>query len=305
MMQGSCNNEELQKLIARKRELLSFETEEKMTWCGGCGNYAIQNALKRALAMEGLGVRDFTLFFDIGCSGNGSDKFEAYTFHGLHGRVLPLASGACLANTSMKVIASAGDGAMMSEGINHLVHSVRSNYPMVFILHNNQNYALTTGQGSATTRKGCAMNGSPDGVPLSPMNPSEFVLNLDPTFVARTFSGDVKLTTEVLQLALRHKGFAFVEIMQSCPTYSKSTPNEWFWSRVKNVSQIEGYDVGNLAMAKVTAHDMEDQIGVGVLYQSEVLPQFMELLPQRKGVDTLLTQEVKAYDITKFLKRYS
>src|SRR3989338_6065342 len=269
---NDCNNTSkkyLHDLIARKKEYLALETEQKMTWCGGCGNYAIQNSLKRALALEGLGVRDITLFFDIGCNGNASDKFHAYTFHGLHGRVIPVAAGAALANRCVKAIAFGGDGAIMSEGVNHLVHAVRSDYPMLFILHNNQNYGLTTGQASSTTRKGCKMNGSPDGVLLEPMNPSEFVLGLNPTFVARTFSGDAKHMTNILRQAIAHDGFAFVEVMQACPTYNKSTPNEWFWEKVVYTEDMKDYDVTDIWAAKKAAHDIYEKMVLGILYRDE------------------------------------
>lgn len=148
-------------LGSKAKEYMQYETEEVVTWCGGCGNYAIQNALKRALVLEGKAPKDVLMCFDVGCNGNGSDKIEGYTIHGLHGRVLPLAAGAKIANPDLTVIASAGDGATFSEGINHLIHAIRNDYPMLFLLHDNQNYALTTGQASATTPKGCTMNSSP------------------------------------------------------------------------------------------------------------------------------------------------
>ncbi|MFH0820973.1 MAG: thiamine pyrophosphate-dependent enzyme, partial [Candidatus Peregrinibacteria bacterium] len=131
---------DLKTLIQRKKEYMKLESQEKLTWCGGCGDYGIQKALERALVLENLGTQDLVIFFDIGCHGNGSDKIGAYTFHGLHGRVIPVAAAAALANPRLKVIAEGGDGGTLSEGINHLVHAVRSNYPMVFILHNNENY---------------------------------------------------------------------------------------------------------------------------------------------------------------------
>lgn len=304
---SDCSNTSggyLKELAKRKKEYLELETEQKMTWCGGCGNYAIQNALNRALAMEGYGVKDFVMFFDIGCNGNASDKYHAFTFHGLHGRVIPAAAGASLANPKVKVIASGGDGAIMSEGVNHLVHAVRSDYPMLFILHNNQNYGLTTGQASATTRKGCAMNGTPDGVLLEPMNPAEFVLSLHPTFVARTFSGDTKHTTAIFQKALKHKGFAFVEVMQTCPTYSKATPNEWFWDRVMYTDEMKDYDVTDIWAAKKAAHDIYEKMVLGILYQDESRENFYEKMPSRSGVHTLPIDEVRYYDVSLLMQKF-
>ena len=98
------NNKDLNNLIKLSKEYLDYETDKIITWCGGCGNYAIQNALTRALVLEGYKRKDFLLCFDIGCNGNGSDKIESYTLHGLHGRVIPIATGCAIANPKMKVI---------------------------------------------------------------------------------------------------------------------------------------------------------------------------------------------------------
>ena len=147
-------NTTLGKLEKKSHQYQDYETDKIITWCSNCGNYSIQNALKRALVLEGIKRNDFLLCYDVGCSGNGSDKIEANTIHGLHGRVLSLAAGAGIANSKMKIIAEAGDGATFSEGVNHLVHAVRNNYPVMFIFHNNENYGLTTGQASSLTRVG-------------------------------------------------------------------------------------------------------------------------------------------------------
>src|SRR3989338_7026686 len=112
----------LEKLLEKKDRFMNYETKKKITWCSGCGDFAIQNALTRALVLEDFERNDFVMCFDIGCNGNASDLYEANTIHGLHGRVTALAAGCALANSNMKVIASAGGGATFSEGVNHLVH---------------------------------------------------------------------------------------------------------------------------------------------------------------------------------------
>ncbi len=280
------------------------ESDEKLTWCGGCGNYKIQNSLKRALTLEKLGIQDVVMCFDVGCNGNGSDKMGGYTFHGLHGRVIPLASGCALANPDLTVIASAGDGATFSEGVNHLIHAVRNNYDMVFLNHNNSLYALTTGQPSATTRKGRSYNSAPDGVYLDPLNPLELVLSLRPSFVARTFSGDAQHMTKTFQEAINHDGFAFVEILQACPTYNKETPQKWFWDRIRFVDDLKDYDPTDLWAAQKLALDIEKEIYLGLIYHDPKKPSFMEVLPNRKGITTKPVDEVKHYNISKLLKEF-
>ncbi|MBI5411905.1 2-oxoacid ferredoxin oxidoreductase [Candidatus Peregrinibacteria bacterium] len=301
----SCPNNQssyLRELAAKKKDFMAYESTEVMTWCSGCGDYGIQKALERALVLEGIKPHETLLCFDIGCNGNGADKINGYTLHGLHGRVVSVAAGACLANPKIKVIAEGGDGGTFSEGINHLVHSVRSNYPMVFILHNNENYGLTIGQASALTRKGQAMNGTPDGVVLQPMNTCQFVLGLNPTFVARGFSSDVKHMTEIIRAGLRHKGFAFIEIMQLCPTFNKVTSAKWFWDRVRYTDQQKNYDPTNLKRAREASEDLEKEIMLGVLYQDKSRPSFPELFESRKGITTSLSEEVRPYSIKELIK---
>ncbi len=283
----------LNQLANHASDIAAFETDKKITWCSNCGNYGIQNALERVLALEGLKPQDFLLCFDVGCNGNGSDKIEAYTVHGLHGRVLPLAAGAALANPKLKVIASAGDGATFSEGANHLVHAVRNNFPFVFIHHNNENYGLTTGQATACTRTGIPMNGTPNGVVTPPINSLQFVLSLQPSFVARSFSGEVDHLTEILREALNHPGFAFVEVLQACPTYNKATPDEWYSERIKDVKHKKGYDPTDIWQARHLVEDIDNDIYIGVLYRDPKRVDFLTAQPNRKKIKTAPVEEVK------------
>lgn len=256
------------KLLSCADKLCGLGVEWKTTWCGNCGNYGIQTALNRALVLEDIGIDEAVLCYDVGCNGNGSDKVNMFTVHGLHGRVLPLAAGVKIANPRLKVIASAGDGATMSEGVNHLVHAVRNDYPIMFILHNNENYGLTTGQASATTRKGMERTASEYGTFVDELNVLQFVLSLKPSFVARTYSGRVEHMTSIFQEAINHKGFAFVEVMQACPTYNNETPDEWYEQRFTDVSSLNGYDVSDIWQARKIVDDMDIDIAMGVLYKN-------------------------------------
>lgn len=294
-------------LTEKAKQVVSFESDDrKITWCGNCGNYGIQNAIKRALVLEGLDRNDFILCFDVGCSGNGSDKFEANTIHGLHGRVLSLAAGVKIANHKLKVIASAGDGATFSEGVNHLVHSVRNDYPILFIFHNNENYGLTTGQASSCTPKGAKMNGSPYGVLVEPLNTMDFVLSLNPTFVARGYSGEVDQMTKLIQQGLNHNGFAFIEILQACPTYNRETPDEWYAERVNDVASLEGYDPTDIWQARKLVefkdpNDENHKIHTGLIYHKPRAQDFVSMQVGRENITTSLVEEVKAVDISNLI----
>lgn len=290
-------------LVCKSDAYVAYETDEVITWCGGCGNYTIQNALKRALVLEGLTHRDVLFCFDVGCNGNGSDKIEGYTIHGLHGRVLPLAAGAKIANHKLRVIASAGDGATFSEGVNHLVHAVRNDYPVLFLLHDNQNYGLTTGQASSTTPKGCKMKGTPGEVTIDTINPLELALSLRPSFVASTMSADIDHMTETIRKALHHDGFAFVHILQACPTYNRWTSNEWYLQNVVNVDEVEDYDRHDIWQARRIVEESEDKIPIGFIYENPDKQNYLAGYPFRDGVETALVEEVERVDVSVFLEK--
>lgn len=269
-------------------------------WCGGCGNYPIQNALKRALALEGIERRDVMFCFDVGCSGNGSDKIEGNTIHGLHGRVLPLAAGIKIANHKMQVIAEAGDGATFSEGISHLCHAVRNDYPVLFILHDNQNYALTTGQPSALTPTGCKMNCAPEGLEIEPFQPLEVVLGVKPSFVAQTCSADIEHLTETIQAGLKHKGFAFINVLQACPTYNKFITHEWYLEHIRALP--EEHDPTDMESARKYAFSTEP-LYLGQIYHNPERRNFLETVAHRDESSPRLIDEVKNVDISSILAK--
>ncbi|MDQ3008404.1 MAG: thiamine pyrophosphate-dependent enzyme [bacterium] len=271
------------------------------TWCTNCGNYGIHAAVKRALVAESIAPCQTLLCFDVGCNGNGSDKIDGYRFHGLHGRIIPFASGAAIANRKVNVLAFAGDGATFGEGINHLIHAIRGNFNVTFIFHNNLNYGLTQGQASPTTQHGMKRTAAPDGVTSEPLHPLRLVLAVEPTFVARSFSGDVKHMTATIQAGLRHPGFSFIEIFQSCPTYNKETPHEWYQEHVYDISTVEKYDPSSIAQAREAAEDIEDKVAIGVLYQNKLRQPFMELQPNRHNLESELVDEVMSIDPSSFI----
>lgn len=281
-----------------------YYSENIYTWCTNCGNYGIAAAVKRALVAENIKPHQALLCYDIGCNGNGADKTSAYSFHGLHGRALPFAAGAAVSNRKLKVVASAGDGATLSEGINHLVSCVRHNFDFTFILHNNGNYALTTGQASATTRQGQPMNGSPEGVDVPPINVAEFVMGLGATFVARAFSGNVHQMTEIFREAMKHPGFGFVEVLQSCPTFNHATPHEWFLEHTYDTVTNPNFDNTNLEMAKQVAADMNEHIATGILYRNPNAVDFYQTQGSRHNRNTELVEEVTPGSIEAICKHY-
>lgn len=273
------------------------------TWCDGCGDYGIWTALKRSLVELGIPPDQVLLCFDIGCHGNMADKMQGYRCHGLHGRVIPLAAGAKLANSDLPVIALGGDGASFSEGVNHLVHAIRSNYPMVFILFNNANYGLTTGQASALTWQDQKMNSSPNGIPEQTLPSMDIVFSLQPTFVARTWSGDIDQMTAVMKAAIEHNGFAFVDVLQACPTYNKFATHQYLLEHVYDVASIR-HDPSNFAAARKIAVDTSEKISTGVLYQNKQSRSFYDHLKPRASMKTTAVEEVAVTDVSKLLSEF-
>ncbi len=279
--------------------LSEYYSETKCTWCDGCGNYGIWTAVKQALVQLGLHPWQVCLCYDIGCHGNASDKLEGYRVHGIHGRVIPFAAGVKLANNNLTVIAFGGDGASFSEGIGHLVHGLRSNYPVTFVLHNNGNYGLTTGQASALTWQGQSMNWSPNGIPERTIDSMALIFTLQPTFVARGFTGDIKLMARILRAAIQHRGFAFVEMLQACPTYNHFATHNYLLERYYDAN-AEGHDPNDRDRAMTLATQTSDRIACGVLYQRNDVPHFYERLVARQGCETTCVDEVQIYDVSRY-----
>lgn len=281
-----------------------FASVHPCTWCDGCGDYGIWTAAKRALVNLKIQPWQVLLCYDVGCHGNMSDKIGGYRIHGLHGRVLPLAAGAALANPKIPVIAFGGDGASFSEGVGHLVHAVRSNYRFTFVMHNNANYGLTTGQASALTWQNQPMNSSPNGIPEETLNSMDFVFSLKPTFVARGWSGDIPQMTKILEAAIRHRGFAYVDMLQACPTYNKFATHEWLLAHCYD-AQAEGHDPKDFAASRALAVDTQQRVATGILYQTQDVPAFHERLKARDGITTAPVEEVAIVDTTQLLKEFA
>ena len=148
------------------------------------------------------------------------------------------------------------------------------------------------------------MNAAPDGVTSEPINPMKLVLSLNPSFAARTFSGDIHQMTEVFRAGLNHKGFSFIEVLQSCPTFNLMTPHEWYQQRVKDVNLIKGYNKNDLGSAIKISADLEKQIATGILYEDKNSLPFMKKQANRQNIKTELVDEVKNHDVEKLLDSF-
>jgi 2-oxoglutarate ferredoxin oxidoreductase subunit beta len=222
-------------------ELSDYDTNIRPTWCRGCGNYAVWTGLKNSLKEEGIEPWQMVLVAGIGCHGHIINFTEVNCFEGLHGRPLPVARGVKLANPALTVIVSTGDGDCLGEGGNHFIHTARGNHDLAVIIHDNQVYGLTTGQASPTSERGVFSKSTPAGVIESPVNPIALAIISGATYVARGFSGDIDILTQLVKGAILHKGFAVVDVLQPCVAFNKLNTYKYFYDRVYKLEE-DGHD---------------------------------------------------------------
>jgi len=239
-----------------------FET----AWCPGCGNFGILPAVKQALVAAGLAPHQVLFVAGIGQAAKAPHYLRANVFNGLHGRTLPAATGAKLANSDLKVVVESGDGCSYGEGGNHFLAAIRRNIDITVLVHNNQVYGLTKGQASPTTGVGFVTKAQPDGVLSEPFNPIAVAVALRAGFVARSFSGAGGQLVDVIVQALNHKGFALVDILHPCVSFNKINTYAWYKERCTPLPA--DYDPTDWEAAMRTAVQWGDQIPIGVIYRN-------------------------------------
>jgi len=246
----------------------TFNTGFLPTWCPGCGDFGIWMALKEALSKLGIGTDDGLIVYGIGCHGNMSDWMKIYGFAGLHGRALPVAQGAKMANHELPVIVVSGDGDCLGEGGNHFIHAAKRNPDITVIIHDNQVYGLTTGQASPTAQKGFKTKSTPDGAADQPINPLALAISSGASYVARGFAGDAPGLTQIIMNGIQHKGFSVIDVLQPCVTFDKVHTYAWYRQRLYKLKD-EGYTPDNQLKALEKAVEWGEKIPVGVFYKTE------------------------------------
>jgi len=237
---------------------------ENPRWCAGCGDFGIIMGLKRFIVDRQLAPSQTVNVSGIGCSGRAPNYFNTYGVHSIHGRPIPIALGVALARPDLNLFVHAGDGDALSIGGNHLIHGINKNFKCVFLLYDNEMYALTKNQTSPTTRRDHPTNTQPQGTYLNPLNPITMALGLGASFVASTADWMPDHLTNTMKTAFDHPGFAFVHISQRCPHYDPNNfdhkNSNWFSflkhpngidpdRRLADKSEIVEHDPSNLAQA--------------------------------------------------------
>jgi 2-oxoglutarate ferredoxin oxidoreductase subunit beta len=237
-------------------------------WCPGCGDFGVLNAMQRAASELGLLPHQILTVSGIGCSSNMPGYFNSYGMHTLHGRSLPVATGAKLANHELTVIVTGGDGDGYGIGGNHLAHTARRNIDLTYIVMNNQIYGLTTGQVSPTSSVGMNTKSTPFGSLETPVNPITSSIMNGATFVARGYSGDIRHLTDLMKQAIQHKGFSLVDVFSPCVTFNHDNTHPFFKDRVKKLED-EGHDTSDWKTACEKAMLWGDTIYTGLYFQKE------------------------------------
>jgi 2-oxoglutarate ferredoxin oxidoreductase subunit beta len=258
-------------------------------WCPGCGDFGVLNALQRACFELGLQPHQLLIVSGIGCSSNLPGYMNAYGMHTLHGRSLPVATGAKLANHELNVICTGGDGDGYGIGGNHLMHTARRNIDLTYIVMDNQIYGLTTGQISPTSRFDMKTKSTPQGSLEWPLNPLTSAIMNGATYVARGFSGDPKHLTELFKGGIRHRGFALIDVFSPCVTFNLDNDYPFFKERVTKLED-EGHDPSDWKTACEKAMVWGDTIYTGLFFRSTDRPTLDGLEPVLQNAPPLARQ---------------
>jgi len=247
----------------------NLDLATKNTWCPGCGNFGILQAVKNAIAnleKKGIKKENFVLTTGIGCHAKIVDYININTFYGLHGRGLAAAVGIKIGNPNLKIITSSGDGDSYNEGISHLVYAAKRNIDLTVLIHNNRNFALTTGQYSATSPKGFKGRSTPQGSPESAFNPLELMLASGATFIARGYAAKIDHLSDLITQAIEHKGFSFIDILDPCVAWFNT-----YEDYNKRVYELKDNDLSSKeeALKRIWEWDYNNggKIPIGVFYK--------------------------------------
>ena len=248
--------------------LKSLEGRVDPDWCPGCGDFGVLKSLKEAIVELGIPPHKVLVVSGIGCSSNLPGFIHAYGVHSLHGRALPVATGAALANHDLHVVAVGGDGDGFGIGMGHFIHAMRRNLNLTYIVMDNEVYGLTTGQASPTTTEGHKTKSTQRGNVEKPVQPLALAIVTGATYVARGFSGEQKQLTRLIAGAIAHKGFSLIDVFSPCVTFNKINTYPWFKERVYKLEDAP-YDTGDLMAAMEKSMEFEPRIPIGLLYKKE------------------------------------
>ena len=258
---------------------------EKPRWCAGCGNYNIIAALKKLSVDRRLAPHEVINVSGIGCSGRMPNYINTFGIHSIHGRPITVGFGLALARKEAKIFIHSGDGDALSIGGNHLLHGINRNFHCVFLLYDNQTYALTKNQASPTTPAGRKTLSHPSGVRMEPLNVIRMVLGIGASFVAATADWLPDHLSHTIEAAYEHTGFSFVHVLQRCVHYNPRGFNidspDWYSfiihpdgippdKKYQNTAEQVTHDPGDLIKAFELAIGVKTHLGL--FYRNPLKP---------------------------------
>ena len=245
-----------------------YESDYANQWCPGCGNFGILKAMQEALVEMQISPYQVLVISGIGQAAKTPHFLKCNFFHSLHGRALPLATGAKIANHNLTIIVNTGDGDCYAEGGNHLMHAIRRNVDLTVLVHNNTVYGLTRGQASPTAQIGMITKMQQQGVINAPLKPILLALSLGAGFVARGFSGDGNHLSDLIQAGIQHKGFSIIDILQPCVSFNSKDIYQWYKQKVESLDPGR-HDHKDFEKAMLLAAREEGKIPIGIFFQRE------------------------------------
>ncbi len=248
-------------------DMNDFKSNDEIAWCPGCGDFGILNALKKAFVKLNKAPKDILLVSGIGQAAKTPHYIKCNCFNGLHGRALPPAVAAKIANPNLTVVVATGDGDCYGEGGNHFMHNIRRNVDITVVVHNNQVYGLTKGQASPTTDLGFKTKVQTEGVIVEPLHPLEMAIALGCGFVARGYSADLEHLSWLITEGIKYNGFSLIDVLQPCVTFNKKNTYEWYSKRVYKVNDDASYNFTDKMAAYKKAAEWDDKIPIGIIFK--------------------------------------
>ncbi|MDD4954858.1 MAG: 2-oxoacid:ferredoxin oxidoreductase subunit beta [Candidatus Omnitrophica bacterium] len=279
-----------------------FKSNDPIAWCPGCGDFGILSAVKKAFVASGREPKDILLVSGIGQAAKLPHYIKCNCFNGLHGRALPAAVGAKIANRNLTVVVTTGDGDCYGEGGNHFMHNIRRNVDITVVVHNNQVYGLTKGQASPTTDEGFVTKVQEAGVVVPALHPLELAISLGCGFVARGYCSDIEHLSGLIVEGIKHKGFSLVDVLQPCVTFNKKNTYEWYSQRVYKLSEDKSYNPGDKLSAYQKAAEWGDKIPIGIIYKEE-----KSSYEEKTGLNSrpvLVEEKIESIDIKSLLQNF-
>lgn len=259
-------------------------------WCPGCGDYGIQNAIAAICAKKGWAFEDIALISGIGCSSRIGGYQYCYGSHTTHGRSLPYAQGIKCANKDLHVIVCSGDGDSYAIGLGHAMHAMKRNMDITYLVFDNQVYGLTKGQTSPASSKGFVTKTTPDGNPETPLDALSMAIAAGCTFVAQAFAGDGRQMMDIIEKAIDHKGFSYVNIFTPCVSFNKFNTIQWYQQNLKKIEDVApDYDPSKKGAAFGLLADY-DSLVTGLIYEEKGVLPFGDITP---AADVALTDHVE------------